>query len=194
MGPATAWYRDRAGDVARAFDVVPEHGLSAAEARRRRRTPRPVGAPVLSTRDWLRLCVQGAVMTIGSLIAFQIGGPFVGTTMLLTTLSLFHLAAGLLARDPHHTIFDRAALPGPAQLRRYGLALLMIVLVTSFGFLQRIFDTVGLSFAEWALCVSLAATLIVVDELVKLVSSRSRRPRWGVAGALAHHGRRADEP
>src|SRR6185503_5379994 len=37
-----------------------------------RRTPRPVGAPVLSTRDWLRLCVQGAVMTIGSLIAHQL--------------------------------------------------------------------------------------------------------------------------
>jgi Ca2+-transporting ATPase len=136
-----------------------------------RRTPRPVGAPVLSARNWVRLCVQGLIMTIGSLAAHQIGegryGPVVATTILLTTLSLFHLAAGLLARDPYHTIFDRAALPGPAQLRRYGLALLMIFLVTSLSFLQHIFGTTSLSFAQWSLCVAIAATLIVVEELAK---------------------------
>src|SRR5215475_11150135 len=31
------------------------------------RPPRPVDAPVLSRSDWVRLCVQGAVMTVGSL-------------------------------------------------------------------------------------------------------------------------------
>src|SRR4051794_28641020 len=38
-----------------------------------RRKPRPVGAPVLTASNWVRLCVQGAVMTIGSLVAYQIG-------------------------------------------------------------------------------------------------------------------------
>jgi Ca2+-transporting ATPase len=68
-----------------------------------RRRPRPVGAPVLSAADWVRLCIQGLVMTVGSLAAYQIGdanyGPEVAATMLVTTLSLFHLAVGLLARD-----------------------------------------------------------------------------------------------
>ena len=88
------------------------------------RSPRPVGAPVLSTANWVRLCVQGFVMTVGTLIAYQIGEAnydlAVASTMLLTTLSLFHLAAGLLARDQVRTIFSRAAIPGPTQLRRYG--------------------------------------------------------------------------
>ena len=47
--------------------------------------------------------------------------------MLLTTLSLFHVAAGLLARDQHNTIFRPSCHPlGPTLLRRYGIALLAV--------------------------------------------------------------------
>ena len=148
------------------------------------RPPRPVGAPVLSRVDWVRLCVQGAVMTIGSLVAYQIGDAeadagaeaVVASTMLLTTLSLFHLAAGLLSRDPHGTIFDRDAIPGRAQLRRYGIALVAIVAVTGLELLNRVVGTTELSAGLWATAVAIALSLVVVEELVKLVlRSRGRR-------------------
>ena len=94
--------------IALGFDQ-PTKGLMA-------RPPRPVGAPVLSRANWVRLCIQGAVMTVGSLVAYQIGddqgGAVVAATMLLTTLSLFHVVAGLLSRDQLNTIFDRDAVPG----------------------------------------------------------------------------------
>jgi Ca2+-transporting ATPase len=157
--------------IALGFDQ-PARGLMA-------RAPRPVGAPVLSRTEWIRLCVQGAVMTIGSLAAYQIGdhqdGAVVAATMLLTTLSVFHVAAALLCRDQLNTIFDRDAVPGVMQLRRYGLALLAIVLVTALNFLQRIFGTTGLSFAQWCTCVGIAASLVVVEELIKLVLRHRRR-------------------
>jgi P-type Ca2+ transporter type 2C len=146
------------------------------------RPPRPVGAPVLSRADWVRLCVQGLVMTVGALVAYQLGDtqyddPVVAATMLLTALSLSHLAVGLLARDQRNTIFDRAAIPGPTQLRRYGIALLAIILVTTIGFLQRIFDTTELSFSQWSICIGIAASLVVVEELIKLVIRRRDRRR-----------------
>jgi Ca2+-transporting ATPase len=151
--------------VALGFDE-PTSGVMA-------RKPRPVGAPVLSRANWVRLCIQGLVMTAGTLAAYQIGesnySPEVAATMLLTTLSLFHVAAGLLARDQHNTIFSRAAIPGPTQLRRYGIALLAIILVTTIGFLQRIFETTELSFSQWSTCIGIAASLVVVEELIKLV-------------------------
>ena len=150
--------------VALGFDQ-PARGLMS-------RPPRPVSAPVLSRNNWIRLCVQGAVMTVGSLAAYQIGdedGAIVASTMLLTTLSLFHLAAALLCRDQTNTIFDRAAIPGAMQLRRYGLALLAIVLVTMLDFLGRIFDTTSLSFNQWCICAGIAVSLVVVEELIKLV-------------------------
>jgi Ca2+-transporting ATPase len=145
------------------------------------RPPRPVGAPVLSGADWIRLCVLGFVMTVGALVAYQIGdasdGPEVAATMLLTALSLSHLAVGLLARDQTRTIFSRAALPGPTQLRRYGIALLAIIAVTSIGLLQRIFQTTELSFAQWSVCIGMAAGLVVVEELIKLVVRQRSRQR-----------------
>jgi Ca2+-transporting ATPase len=76
--------------------------------------------------------------------------------MLLTTLSLFHLAAGLLARDQVRTIFSRVAIPGPTQLRRYGVALLAIIFVTEIGFLQRVFSVVDLTLAQWGICTGIA--------------------------------------
>jgi Ca2+-transporting ATPase len=145
------------------------------------RPPRPVGAPVLSRANWVRLCVQGLVMTVGALVAYQIGdsqdGPAAGATMLVTALSLSHLAVGLLARDQRNTIFSRAALPGPTQLRRYGIALLAIILVTTIGFLQRILETVELSLSQWSICIGIALTLVVVEELIKLVLRRRDRGR-----------------
>lgn len=145
-----------------------------------RRPPRPVGTPVLSTANWVRLCVQGFVMTIGSLWAYQLGhaqgGPVVGATMLLTTLSLFHLVAGLLSRDQYGTIFDRAAIPGRAQLRRYGIAVLGILVVTMLDPLERIFGTTGLSLRLWCAAIAIALLLLVVEELVKVViRQRTRR-------------------
>jgi Ca2+-transporting ATPase len=151
--------------IALGFDE-PARGLMA-------RPPRPVGAPVLSRNNWFRLCAQGAVMTIGSLAAYQIGdhqdGAVVAATMVLTTLSVFHVAGALLCRDQRNTVFDRSAVPGTLQLRRYGVAVLAIVAITGLAFLQRIFDTASLSFDQWCTCIGIAASLVVVEELIKLV-------------------------
>ena len=152
--------------VALGFDV-PTPGLMA-------RKPRPVGSPVLSAGDWVRLCVQGLVMTVGSLLAYVViepeQGPVVAGTVLVTTLSLFHLVAGLLARDQLGTIFDREQVPAAAQLRRYGLALIGVIAVTEIPFLQRIAGTPALTFAQWAACVGIALSLLIVEELIKLVA------------------------
>ncbi|HEX5948358.1 MAG TPA: cation-transporting P-type ATPase [Actinomycetota bacterium] len=154
------------------------------------RPPRPMGAPVLSASNWIRLCAQGLIMTVGSLVAYQIGessfdDAAVASTMLLTTLSLFHIAAGYLARDQRNTIFDREAIPGATQLRRYGLALLATILVTTLGFLQRIFDTVELSFAQWWICIGFASSLVIFEEVTKFVIRRRERATRGALPATA---------
>src|SRR4051794_39406451 len=155
--------------IALGFDQ-PARGLMS-------RPPRPVGAPVLSRNNWIRLCAQGAVMTVGSLAAYQIGdhegSPVLAATMLLTTLSLFHLFAALLCRDQTNTVFDRETFPGVMQLRRYGISLLAIVAITGLDFLERIFDTTGLSFNQWCIAVGIAASIILVEELIKVFVRRA---------------------
>ena len=139
------------------------------------RAPRPVGAPVLTAGNWVRLCLQGLVMTVGSLLAYKLvedQGAVIASTMLLTTLSLYHVVAGFMARDQHNTIFDRDAIPGPVQLRRYGVSLLAIILVTTLGILQRIFGTTELTLSQWGLALGLALSLLVIEEVLKLVLRR----------------------
>ena len=81
-----------------------------------------------------------------------------------------------------NTIFDRSAIPGTIQLRRYGIALLAIVAVTALGFLQRIFSTESLSFSQWWICIGIAASLVLVEELIKFFARRRAR-REAPAGA-----------
>jgi Ca2+-transporting ATPase len=126
-------------------------------------------------------------MTIGSLVAYRLGedhGPVVASTMLLTTLSLFHLAGGLLVRDQRNTIFSKEAMPGSTQLRRYGLAVLLIIAVTGIDFLNRIVGTTELSFTRWWICIGLAASLVVVEEITKVVIRR-RHPEDASSTRLA---------
>jgi len=164
------------------------------------RPPRPVEAPVLSRANWVRLCIQGAVMTVGALVAYQIGHSWndsidqavVGSTMLLTTLSAFHLAAAFLCRDQVGTIFDRDAIPGAVQLRRYGVAALAAIAVTTIGILERIFGTTSLTLNQWFTCLAIAASLVVVEELIKwalrrrdAVGATSRSPALGSAPPTA---------
>ncbi len=154
------------------------------------RLPRPLGAPVLSASNWVRLGGQGLLMTVGSLVAYQIGESSfddvaVASTMLLTTLSLFHIAAGFLARDLRNTVFDRDAIPGATQLRRYGLALLATVLVTTLGILQRIFGTVELSFTQWSICIGIASSIVILEEVTKFVVRRRDRAAGGAVPVLA---------
>jgi Ca2+-transporting ATPase len=109
-------------------------------------------------------------------MAYQIGndqgGAVVGATLLLTTLSLFHVVAGLMSRDQVNTIFDRDAVPAVAQLRRYGVSLLAIVAITTLTLLERIFGTGDLTANQWAICIGLASSLLFIEELVKLVLRR----------------------
>jgi Ca2+-transporting ATPase len=140
------------------------------------RPPRPIGAPVLSRNNWIRLCAQGAVMTVGSLAAYQIGedhgGAVVAATMLLTTLSVFHLFGALLSRDQVNTVFDRDTFPGLMQLRRYAISVLAIVAITALDFLERIFSTTGLSFNQWCICIGIAASIILIEEAIKFFLRR----------------------
>ncbi len=139
------------------------------------RKPRPLSAPVLSKQNWIRLVAQGMLMSIGALAAYLImesEGPVVASTALLTTLSLFHLVAGLLARDQRNTVFDRAAFPGPVQVKRYGIALVLTVAVTGIDFLNRLIGTTSLTLSEWGICIGIASSLVVLEELIKFFIRR----------------------
>ena len=48
----------------------------------------------------------------------------------------------------------------------YGMGL------TEIGFLQRIFSMVALTLAQWSICIGLALSLVVIEELIKVFVRR----------------------
>jgi Ca2+-transporting ATPase len=144
------------------------------------RKPRPVNAPIVSRPQWIVITVLGILMAIGSLLLLQFAQPVAGvsavvaTTMGLTAFTLFQVFTGLSARSETQTMFTRDILEDRRQLSLYGLALALTFLVTQVGFLQRIFGTTALTLEEWLVCIGVAATLVVVDEVIKFFLRRRR--------------------
>ena len=44
--------------------------------------------------------------------------------------------------------------------------------ITALDFLNRIFDTTGLSFDQWCICIGIAASILVVEETIKFFLRR----------------------
>jgi P-type Ca2+ transporter type 2C len=156
------------------------------------RQPRARGTGVLTTHDWWRLAGIGVVMMVGTLAvldAYYPGGMFtlfaagaepnaadeiLARTMAFTTLMMFQLFNVFNCRSNWRSafsgIFDNKWLIGAVIL-----SLLTHVLVIYVPALQVAFHTAPLSAADWLIATCVAAVLVVVMELVKLVLRAERR-------------------
>jgi Ca2+-transporting ATPase len=156
-------------------------GFGAASSGLMERKPRPVSAPVVARGQWVVIVILGLVMSVGTLLLLEYAHPVSGVTavvagtMALTTFSLFQVFTGLTARDETRTIFTRDILEDRRQAALFGLSLLLLFLVTQTGFLQRLFNTTSLTLGEWLVCIGISATLIVVDEVIKVFLRHGRK-------------------
>ncbi len=141
------------------------------------RKPRPLSQPVLSRSQWIRLVFTGVLIAFGTLAVeatYETIDVALAATMGFVVFSLFNLALGLSARSETGTTFAMANLADRRQLGLYGLALVLTVLATELGLLQRILGTVPLNGEEWVLCFVVALGLLLVDEVVKFFMRRRR--------------------
>jgi Ca2+-transporting ATPase len=140
------------------------------------RRPRPLTEPVLNVPQWVRAVGLGVLMAAGTLWVREAfegwADALVATTMAVTVFSLTNVAAGLSARSQTRTIFSRDIVADRRQLTLYGGTLVAIVLATELGVLQRVLDTTALTGGQWLVCLLLAAGLVAVEEITKLVLRR----------------------
>ena len=142
------------------------------------RKPRPIDQPVLTLPQWVRIIILGLIMAAGTLWVRAYYEPLAGApvaaTMAVTTFSLFNILAGLCARNETQTVFNVDILSDSRQVFLYGLAILLTILATEVGFLQRLLATTSMSGNQWLVCIGLSLTLVVVDEIWKFFLRRSR--------------------
>jgi Ca2+-transporting ATPase len=152
-------------------------GFDASVPGLMRRAPRDASAPVVDRALGIRLGGLSLVMAVLALVVVAWGEErydlVVATTMGLTTLSLMHIAAALECREPSGTIFSRYTIANRRFVQLIGAALVLTFLVTELSPLQRIFDTVSLTSAQWSICLLGPLVLLAVAELAKLVDRRT---------------------
>ena len=69
-------------------------------------------------------------------------------------------------------MFSSQLLENGTLLKASGLSLLTIFLSTTFGPLQRMLDTTELTVQQWALCIVVAFSVVVIAEIRKLFRRR----------------------
>jgi Ca2+-transporting ATPase len=151
--------------------------------------PRPRDQQILPRPLAIWLVAVGLVFAVATLGLIVWGsdryGEVVGHTLGLVTFSLFHVFFSLETANEDRTIFSSELLENPTLLKASGLSLLSVFLATTFGPLQRILDTTELTVDQWALCIVLASSIIVVAEVRKLLRRRSSvAPAAGTPPAL----------
>ena len=146
--------------------------------------PRPKDQPILPRPLALWLLFVGLVFAAATLAlivwATDAYDESVAHTMALVTFSLFHLFFSLETADENRTIFSSELLENTALLKASAASLLSVFLATTFGPLQRILDTVEITVEQWAICIAVAASIIVVAEIRKFL----RRQRVVDAGPV----------
>jgi P-type Ca2+ transporter type 2C len=154
-------------------------GIEPARPGLMREPPRRPGAQILSGGRLLSLTFCGAVMTVGTLAVFahslETGSATHAVTLAFTTFVLFQFFNVFNARVENGTTFNANF----GHNRRLWLALAGVVLlqclVVYWGPLQYLFSTTPLGLRDWALAAAVASTVLLLEELRKLVARRLSR-------------------
>ena len=139
--------------------------------------PRPKEQKILPRRAMSWLVFLGLVMAAGTLGVLWWGndqfGDVIARTMGITTFSLYRLFSSLETADEDESLFSGSILSNRPLLMASGLSVLTILLATEFGFFQRLLGTASLNVDQWLICIGVALSLIVVEEVRKLLKVRT---------------------
>ncbi|MFC8673970.1 cation-translocating P-type ATPase [Streptomyces griseorubiginosus] len=136
-----------------------------------RQPPRDSGERILDARRLVAISRAGAVMALGTVGLLALARPWAGTdtalTMAFTTFVLFQLFNSFNARA------DQGPLLGRRQLRNRTLwwclagVLLVQIAAVHLPWARTVFGTQPLDPVQWALCLGTAATVLLVELLVR---------------------------
>ncbi len=143
--------------------------------------PRPMKQPILSLSQWVRIIIIGVLTAIATVYLEAI---YEVTTIGFVAFSLLSIVMGLSARSETATALNRDILHDRNQMFLYGLAFLVTFLATELGFLQRILGLTSLSGKQWLICLAIAITLLLVDEVIKLFLRNRLSASSGISGNI----------
>jgi Ca2+-transporting ATPase len=120
----------------------------------------------------LKMFYSAIPMAIGSLWVFTRYYPVDivhARTMTLITMAMFQWFNAWNCRSQTKSIFQLGFFANPWLLLAIGFVFLLQIMVTTVPFMQHIFKTVPLAPMEWLMILAISSSVIVLEELRKLV-------------------------
>lgn len=156
-------------------------GLDAVDSGAMRQRPRPATERILTRGRWIAVGLSSLVMAIGTLLvlefapgpALRAGTPTVAGTMAFNTFVLFQFFNILNSRHDTKSALRRETFRNRWLWASLGAVIALQVGVTHLGPMQRLFDTTAISVTEWVVCVTVAASVLVVEEARKFIVRRT---------------------
>ena len=142
--------------------------------------PRPPGEHILTWRRFVHLALFGALMAAGTLLVLLDGlreDEIHARTMAFTTFVLFQFFNVFNARALRGTAFDRNFFANRALWVSLSGVLVLQVVALHVPFFNRVLGTTPLAPHEWAVCIAVAASVLAVEELRKLLARALHRAR-----------------
>ncbi len=140
--------------------------------------PRRLTDRIIDREMQLGVVLTGAVMATATLAALDLtmtggifeasGGVVEGRTAAFTTLVIAQLFNAFSSRSGRNSAF-RHLFTNKLLWGAVALSLLLQVAVVTTPFLNTAFDTTPLSVPQWLLCTALASSVLIVDEVKKLI-------------------------
>ncbi len=141
------------------------------------RPPRSRDEVILSAQRLVRIVLSSVVImagTLGVYLANRDAHPDEALTMGFSVFVFFQLVNSFCVRSGDETVFTRHSLANTALLWALAGVVLMQVLIVQVSFLRSVFTTVPLTPTQWGTVLVIPLSLLVVDEIRKLLV-RSRR-------------------
>ncbi|MCR5980657.1 HAD-IC family P-type ATPase [Gordonia jinghuaiqii] len=153
-------------------------GVDPTDPDTMKQKPRSPSERLLTTDRILRILFLGVVMTVGTIgtIVFaddvfpdSASDPLFATTLGFTTFVFYQVFNLLNVRSERGSVFSLQTFTNQAIWISLVAVIVLQVAVVNVGFLQDLFDTTGLTAAQWAWAVGVASSVLVVEEVRKAI-------------------------
>ena len=146
--------------------------------------PRRLTDPIIDPAMWVTITVVGVVTALAGLVALdlELAGGLLGgdgdlvsaRTMLFTTVVLAQVFNAFNARSDRVSAFEKV-FENRLLWLAVAVTVALQVAVVHLGVLNRAFETTPLTIVQWLTCWGLASSVLVANELRKVIARRHSR-------------------
>jgi len=155
-------------------------GLEKGDPDLMEQPPRDPDEPILNRFMLIGISIQTVAITAVTLVAYWIGRtqyPEMAATMAFVTLSFSELARAFTARSERVPILQIGLFNNKVMNWAILSSLVLLLGVVYIPFLQGIFDTAPLGWAQWRVILPLLLGPSIAAELTKVIFSQYKKPR-----------------